>query len=90
MAASVPPWRRRLARKNPAPCEFVGVQDRFGKSGEFEELLGYFNLDAAAIVEAVKGAGADFYGRRLSRGRLHFMKKGASPAGGAFRVFAQA
>lgn len=45
-----------LARKNPAPCEFVGVQDRFGKSGEFEELLGYFNLDAAAIVEAVKRA----------------------------------
>ena len=45
-----------LARKNPVPCEFVGVQDRFGKSGEFEELLGYFNLDAAAIVEAVKRA----------------------------------
>ena len=45
-----------FARKNPAPCEFVGVQDRFGKSGEFEELLGYFNLDAAAIVEAVKRA----------------------------------
>ena len=45
-----------LARKNPAPCEFVGVEDRFGKSGEFEELLGYFNLDAAAIVEAVKRA----------------------------------
>lgn len=43
-----------LARKNPAPCAFVGVQDRFGKSGEFEELLTYFNLDAASIVEAVK------------------------------------
>ena len=45
-----------LARRNPAPVEFVGVQDRFGKSGEFEELLGYFHLDAAAIVEAVKKA----------------------------------
>lgn len=43
-----------LARRCPAPCEFVGVQDTFGKSGEFEELLGYFGLDAAAIVEAVK------------------------------------
>ena len=43
-----------LARKHPAPCEFVGVRDRFGKSGEFEELLAYFGLDAAAIVEAVK------------------------------------
>lgn len=43
-----------LAANFPAPCEFVGVRDRFGKSGEFEELLAYFGLDAAAIVEAVK------------------------------------
>ena len=43
-----------LARLHPAPCEFVGVADRFGKSGEFEELLPYFNLDANAIVNAVK------------------------------------
>ena len=43
-----------LARRHPAPCAFVGVQDVFGKSGEFEQLLGYFHLDAAAIVEAVK------------------------------------
>ena len=47
-----------LAEHRPAPCEFVGVRDRFGKSGEFEELLAYFSLDAAAIVEAVKKAGA--------------------------------
>ena len=33
---------------------FVGVRDHFGKSGEFEELLAYFAIDAAAIVEAVK------------------------------------
>lgn len=43
-----------LARRCPAPIEFIGVQDRFGKSGEFEELLDYFNLDAKAIVEDVK------------------------------------
>ena len=43
-----------LARRAPTPCEFVGVRDRFGKSGEFEQLLGYFGLDAAAVVEAVK------------------------------------
>lgn len=43
-----------LAAKAPAPCEFVAVKDRFGKSGEFEELLAYFELDSAAIVEAVK------------------------------------
>lgn len=43
-----------LAQQAPTPCELVGVRDRFGKSGEFEELLAYFQLDAAAIVEAVK------------------------------------
>lgn len=43
-----------LAARCPVPCEFVGVRDRFGKSGEFDELLRYFELDAAAIVEAVK------------------------------------
>ena len=43
-----------LARKLPAPAEFVGMRDAFGKSGEFEELLGYFDLESGAIVEAVK------------------------------------
>lgn len=46
--------RRAWLGRHPAPCAFVGVQDVFGKSGEFEQLLGYFHLDAAAIVEAVK------------------------------------
>lgn len=43
-----------LAERHPAPVAFVGVRDRFGKSGEFEELLSYFDLDSAAVVEAVK------------------------------------
>lgn len=43
-----------LAQEHPAPCEFVAVDDKFGKSASFEELLDYFCLDAAAIVEAVK------------------------------------
>ena len=43
-----------LAAHRPVPVEFVGVRDRFGKSGEFEELMEYFGLDAASIVEAVK------------------------------------
>ena len=43
-----------LAQKYPLPAQFVGMKDTFGKSGEFEELLHYFGLDAAAIVEAVK------------------------------------
>ena len=38
-----------VLRWNAWPCA-----TSFGKSGEFEELLGYFNIDATAIVEAVK------------------------------------
>ncbi|MDO4854379.1 MAG: transketolase C-terminal domain-containing protein [Coriobacteriia bacterium] len=45
-----------LAQNTPAPLEFVAVRDTFGKSGEFDELLAYFKLDAVAIVEAVKKA----------------------------------
>ncbi len=43
-----------LGAKAPCPIAFVGVRDRFGKSGEFEELLSYFSIDAQAIVDAVK------------------------------------
>lgn len=43
-----------LAQELPTPAEFVAVRDHFGKSGEFEELLAYFGLDAVAIVDAVK------------------------------------
>ena len=43
-----------LAASAPAPIEFVGMADCFGKSGSYEELSAYFHLDAAAIVEAVK------------------------------------
>ena len=45
-----------LARTYPAPQEFVGMKDRFGKSGSFEELLTYFDMGAAAIANAVKSA----------------------------------
>lgn len=45
-----------LAESDPVPVERVAVRDRFGKSGEFEELLAYFSIDAAAIVDAVKKA----------------------------------
>lgn len=43
-----------VAENHPYPLQFVGMCDRFGKSGEFEELLHYFELDAEAIVQAVK------------------------------------
>lgn len=42
------------AQSFPTPLEFIGMKDRFGKSGEFEELMKYFNLDSDAIVQAVK------------------------------------
>ena len=45
---------RALAEECPVPMRFVGMDDRFGKSGEFEELMAYFGLDSKAIVKAVK------------------------------------
>lgn len=42
------------AQKLPVPLELIGVRDTFGKSGEFEELMAYFKLDAPAIVQAVE------------------------------------
>jgi transketolase len=41
-----------LAVRHPVPMRFVGVQDRFGQSGEPQELLAHYGLDAAAIARA--------------------------------------
>ncbi len=43
-----------LARNYPVPVEMIGVKDRFGESGEPEELLEKFGLTAKYIIEAVK------------------------------------
>ena len=43
-----------LAQECPVQCAFVAMKDQFGKSGGFEELMDYFGLNSAAIVEAVK------------------------------------
>jgi len=43
-----------LAKNYPVPVEFVGVEDRFGESGEPEELLKAFGLTEKEIIEAVK------------------------------------
>jgi len=45
-----------LARKNPAPIEFVAVMDEFGQSGKPEELLELYGLDTAHIVAAAEKA----------------------------------
>lgn len=45
-----------LAQENPVPVELVGVKDRFGESGEPDELLKAFGLTEKEIIEAVKKA----------------------------------
>ena len=43
-----------LAKNYPVPQEFIGVKDRFGESGEPNELIEYFGMGVKAIKEAVK------------------------------------
>ena len=45
-----------LAKNYPVPMEFVGINDVFGESGNPEELLKKYGLDANHIKEAVKKA----------------------------------
>ena len=43
-----------LARNHPTPIEFIGVQDRFGQSGEPNELIEHYGMGVSHIKEAVK------------------------------------
>lgn len=43
-----------LAREEPVPMEFIGLQNVFGQSGEPKELLEHYKLTAPWIVKAVK------------------------------------
>jgi transketolase len=43
-----------LAENEPTPIEFVGVEDRFGQSGDPAELIEYYGMGAGAIEEAVR------------------------------------
>ncbi|MDO4442621.1 MAG: transketolase family protein [Slackia sp.] len=45
-----------LSEKHPAPLVRVGMRDCFGTSGEMEELMREFGLDAESIVEAAVSA----------------------------------
>ena len=45
-----------LARTRPAPIEFVGLHDRFGESGEPQELAEHCGIGAASIAEAARRA----------------------------------
>jgi len=45
-----------LSKTNPVPIEMVGVQDRWGESGEPDELIEHFGLGVDSIMKAVKKA----------------------------------
>jgi len=45
-----------LARKNPLPIEFVGMQGVFGESGKPSELLAKYGMDVPAIKKAIRAA----------------------------------
>jgi transketolase len=45
-----------LAAHAPVPIEFIGVQDRFGQSGDPVELIEHYGMGTAAIKEAVRTA----------------------------------
>jgi transketolase len=45
-----------LSKNHPVPQEFIGVQDRFGESGEPAELIEAFGMGVKSIKEAIKKA----------------------------------
>ena len=42
-----------LAKENPTPMEFIGLQDTFGESGAPKDLIKKYKMDETAIAEAV-------------------------------------
>jgi len=52
-----------LAAQQPVPIEFIGVQDRFGQSGNPQELVEEYHMGITAIREAVRRV----FGRKRSR-----------------------
>ena len=43
-----------LSKNYPVPQEYIGMQDRFGESGNSDELIKAFGMDVGSIKEAVK------------------------------------
>jgi len=43
-----------LARKCPTPIEFIGMQDTFGESGDYKDLIKKYGLGVKDIMKAVK------------------------------------
>ena len=42
-----------LAMKAPTPMEFIGIHDKFGQSGEPEQLIDYYGMGVGSIKHAV-------------------------------------
>lgn len=42
-----------LAKNNPLPVEFIGLQDTFAESGNPKDLIKKYKMDEASIIEAV-------------------------------------
>ncbi|HEX4012647.1 MAG TPA: transketolase C-terminal domain-containing protein [Candidatus Cybelea sp.] len=45
-----------LAARHPVPIEFIGVDDRFGQSGDPAELIEYYGMGVDSIVAAARKA----------------------------------
>ena len=45
-----------LSQNIPTPLEMVGVNDRFGESGDTSDLMSHLNIDCNAIVNASHAA----------------------------------
>jgi transketolase len=45
-----------LARRAPSPIEFIGMQDRFGESGDTEDLYDKYGMGVVDIIAAAKRA----------------------------------
>jgi transketolase len=45
-----------IAQEYPVPMRFIGIRDRFGKSGDAKDLLTRYNLTQHDIIKAVKEA----------------------------------
>lgn len=43
-----------LAKNNPKPIEFIGVQDQFGQSGAPVELIEHYGMGVKSIIQAAK------------------------------------
>jgi len=56
-----------VVQHHPVPMQLVGVQDRFGESGEPDELLEAFGLTAAAIAQAARAVVARKRGGMAAR-----------------------